>query len=258
MKCKVNFHTHTYRCKHAIGSEKDYVIEAINKNLTTLGFSDHGPYPDDRFGYRMEYSELKNYIQTIQSLKFNYRDKINILTGLEIEYDNTMNNYYEYLLNELKLDYLALGQHIYSYNNELVNVFSLDSTDQYIQYAKSINEALSTSYFKFLAHPDVIFINNFPWDNNCEKACDIIINAAIKNNTILEFNANGIRRGTEIYPDGIRHPYPHFNFWSKVAKTNLRVIINSDCHNPKDIWDNSMDKAYDFAKSLGLNITYKL
>ena len=26
-------------------------------------------------------------------------DKINILTGLEIEYDNTMNNYYEYLLN---------------------------------------------------------------------------------------------------------------------------------------------------------------
>ena len=48
MKNKVNFHTHTYRCKHAVGNEEDYVIEAINQNLTTLGMSDHGPYPDDR------------------------------------------------------------------------------------------------------------------------------------------------------------------------------------------------------------------
>ena len=47
MKNKVNFHTHTYRCKHAVGNEEDYVIEAINQNLTTLGMSDHGPYPDD-------------------------------------------------------------------------------------------------------------------------------------------------------------------------------------------------------------------
>ncbi len=30
MKNKVNFHTHTYRCKHAVGNEEDYVIEAIN------------------------------------------------------------------------------------------------------------------------------------------------------------------------------------------------------------------------------------
>ena len=82
MKCKVNFHTHTYRCKHAIGSEKDYVIEAINKNLTTLGFSDHGPYPDDRFGYRMEYSELKNYIQTSRKKSTIYMNLRNLMGNL--------------------------------------------------------------------------------------------------------------------------------------------------------------------------------
>ena len=41
----VNYHTHTTRCNHASGTEKEYVEAAIETGLKVLGFSDHTPYP---------------------------------------------------------------------------------------------------------------------------------------------------------------------------------------------------------------------
>ena len=40
----VNYHTHTVRCRHASGSEREYIETAISRGLTILGFSDHSPY----------------------------------------------------------------------------------------------------------------------------------------------------------------------------------------------------------------------
>lgn len=255
---KVNYHTHTYRCGHAVGTELDYLKSALENNLTILGFSDHAPYPDGRLNSskdtRMDYSELQDYIDTIRYLQIQYKDKIKILIGLEIEYDEAISSYYNYLLNYLSIDYLILGQHVFLSKDELVHTFSLNSTDAYIDYALSISKALETDFFKFLAHPDLIFVNNLPWDENCDKACEIIIKSALNHGTILELNANGFRKGITSFPDVDRYPYPHDKFWERVSKTNLQVVINSDCHDPKFMWYSYMDQAYKYAKKLGLNV----
>ena len=39
-----NYHTHTWRCNHAHGVEKQYIEKAIGQGLQILGFSDHTPY----------------------------------------------------------------------------------------------------------------------------------------------------------------------------------------------------------------------
>ena len=39
-----NYHTHTHRCNHAIGRERDYIENALSGNLEVLGFADHTPY----------------------------------------------------------------------------------------------------------------------------------------------------------------------------------------------------------------------
>ena len=39
-----NYHTHTYRCGHAEGNERDYAEQAVKAGLRTLGVSDHTPY----------------------------------------------------------------------------------------------------------------------------------------------------------------------------------------------------------------------
>ena len=38
-----NYHTHTYRCGHAEGSERDYAEKAAKAGLRILGIADHTP-----------------------------------------------------------------------------------------------------------------------------------------------------------------------------------------------------------------------
>ncbi len=40
---KTNYHSHTTRCKHAVGSDEAYVLAAIEAGLDEIGFSDHAP-----------------------------------------------------------------------------------------------------------------------------------------------------------------------------------------------------------------------
>lgn len=60
---KANFHTHTSRCKHASGEDREYIEAAIKAGFQILGFSDHSPYPFGEYQspIRMEMSELENY-----------------------------------------------------------------------------------------------------------------------------------------------------------------------------------------------------
>lgn len=256
---RVNYHTHTCRCNHADGEEKDYVLSAIENNISILGFSDHGPFKDKKYDLRMDFEELEDYILAVNNLKEQYKDKITIKSGLEIEYFKDKISYYKELLKNYKLDYLVLGQHFYkNENNKYINTYFIEDSSEFLNYANVVIEGMKTGFFKILAHPDVIFINDIAWDNNCDKFCDLIITAAKENDFILEFNANGIRRGKKEFCDGIRYAYPHKRFWEKVAKENIKVVINSDCHSPKQVWDLSMDLAYKEAIDLGLNIITKI
>lgn len=255
---KVNYHTHTQLCRHAGGTEQDYVDAALKAGLDILGFSEHAAFPDDRFGLRMMSRELEPYIRELNRLKREYSDRLKIYAGLEIEYCPDMIYYYKCLLQPGKLDYLLLGQHFYSpAGKEPVNVYFIEETGDtfpYVDYALSLKEGMETGLFRMLAHPDVIFINDLPWDDNCERACDIIIEAARETGTILELNANGFRRGEKEYCDGTRCPYPHHQFWKKVSGTDMPVVIGSDCHNPDVLWDEHVRKAYRTAEEWGLNV----
>ena len=227
---KTNYHTHTKRCMHANGTDADYVKAALDAGLDVLGFSDHGPFPDNRFDFRMPYADLDEYLTCIDALRPTV--SFPILKGLEIEYCPDSLDYYSFLFKEKKLDYLLLGQHYYQDDDgSYISAFSTPEkigTRGYIKYARSVKEALETGYFPILAHPDVFFNNPYSWDDNCEEACDIILNAAIQTGTVLELNANGIRKGIQLLGNDRRWPYPYPNFWKKVAKTSIPVLIGSD------------------------------
>ena len=84
-----NYHTHTIRCKHAEGSEREYIEAAISEGFKILGFSDHTPqpYPADYVSpIRMDMSELEDYTDTLIKLRDEYKNDIQILIGYEVEY----------------------------------------------------------------------------------------------------------------------------------------------------------------------------
>ena len=66
---KANYHTHTWRCNHAVGTEEGYVLAAIRAGMEILGFSDHTPYlfPGDYYSnFRMRPEQLPDYARTVQ------------------------------------------------------------------------------------------------------------------------------------------------------------------------------------------------
>ncbi|MCF0130364.1 MAG: histidinol-phosphatase [Pseudobutyrivibrio sp.] len=251
---KVNYHTHTRRCHHAKGDVRDYVEEAIRQGFDILGMSDHGPYPDHEFGWHMSYSEVEDYVAEINELKKEKSGQIKLYAGLEIEYLPRYRNHYEKLLTQKGIEYLILGQHIFHYDDDaiLCNSFGLESTEDCVQYAKMIAEALDTGLYSALAHPDLCMMGRNAWDANCDKALDIIIDAAVKHDMVLEVNANGFRRGLVEYPDGVRYPYPHKKFWQEIKKANIKAVVGSDCHEPELLWDESVEMAYKMLMKLGI------
>ena len=74
-----NYHTHTWRCMHAEGTEREYVEKAIEGGLKILGFSDHTPMPYDN-GYvsnvKMRLNQLEGYVDTVLDLKKEYEKDI--------------------------------------------------------------------------------------------------------------------------------------------------------------------------------------
>ena len=84
-----NYHTHTFRCHHAAGTEKEYVEEALKNGLTLLGFSDHSPYifPGDYYSkFRMFPEQTADYYRTLGLLREEYQGRLDIRIGFEMEY----------------------------------------------------------------------------------------------------------------------------------------------------------------------------
>lgn len=250
-----NYHTHTELCRHAGGVVEDYVVEAIRLGMKELGMSDHMPYPDDIHDMRMLYSELDGYIAEINRMKKEHANEISLKMGLECEFNPELIKYYHMLYEEKGMDYLVLGQHFFNKNGKHVGVYAdVTSTEEYIDYAEIAMSGMKTGLFSFLCHPDLIFLNDLGLDDNAKRAMDIIIDTSVKNDFILEFNANGLRRGLKQFREGIRYQYPAPFFWEEVSKAKIRTIIGLDAHSVGALSDEAVNQAQQMAKEYGLNV----
>ncbi|GAA0741116.1 histidinol-phosphatase [Clostridium oceanicum] len=246
MMKKTNYHTHHYRCKHAKGEIEEYVKAAKNKGLEEIGISCHAPFKDSRvLGDRMDYSELKTYLKEIDEVNNKY-PSIKVLKSLECEYFHQLHDYYDELSK--LTDYLILGHHAVIINDDkIVDMFFAETKEELSLYKKEALKALNTGLFKIFAHPD-LFMNSYSkWDKHCENIAKEILEACIKNDVIIEYNANGLR---------VNKNYPNKEFWQYVAKNykDIPVIVNSDAHDPEYIYDDFVIEAIKQAKDLGLNL----
>lgn len=252
---KRNYHTHHKLCKHAVGKTEDYVLEAIKHNFDIIGMSDHAPnYKVGDYNVRMDESEFKSYLADIEASQAKYGDKITILKGIEVEYFTNHEEYYQDLRKNL--DYLIHGQHYISMTDsmdDLISGFGLRTKEEILKYANILVQAIESNHFDFLAHPDLYMCGYKDFDETAIQVAHIICKAAIKNDTILEFNANGFRRGRSTTPQGILQPYPRLEFWEIVKSYNCKTIFNSDCHKPEYLYDSTIKEVEEVYLNLGLN-----
>jgi len=243
-----NYHTHTQRCGHAQGTERDYVLAAEGLGLRSLGFSDHCPlhFPEnyDSSRIRMPLDELPKYCNAVLQLKEEYAGRMEIHLGFELEYYPA---YFDRIMKELEhypVEYLIQGQHFVG--NEIGEPYmgSPLGTDILRRYVDQTVEGLKTGCFICLAHPDLPrFIgDDRDYDREMRRLCE----AAADMDIPLEINLLGWRSGRN---------YPDRRFWKIAGETGNRVIIGSDAHSPDDIADTASEKtALDMAKEFGLKL----
>jgi histidinol-phosphatase (PHP family) len=245
-----NFHTHNVRCKHASGNVSDYVEKAIEEKYDMIGISDHAPMPKYHKD-RMDMSELNGYIEEVNEAKQKFHKQIKVYSGLEIEFYEEFNDYYKELLT--KLDYLILAPHNYFYKNNYYSAFDIQNDTMLIGYFETIFKGVKSKYFKFVAHPDLFgFTYNF--NDVAKEYTKRLAELCIEYDFILEFNANGLRRGIKKVHNEERYLYPYKPFWDIIKEYNVKVLVNSDCHNPKLLNDKYDLLAKSLAKEYGLNV----
>jgi histidinol-phosphatase (PHP family) len=232
-----NYHTHTFRCRHAEGDIDDYVRRAISANMAELGFSDHVALPDERWSdMRMGQSEVGDYLSAIAEARRVHGKAIRILSGFEAEWIPEYEHYYrdEYL-GKRGMDYLAAGIHYFRFRGEWEDGFSLRTPAMLVAFASQTQKALASGLFSFLAHPDMFCYSWFPWDANAVACARDILSAAEDTGVPLEINGYGLRKPKIGPPGGRRPPYPHREFWRLATAYRIRVLVNSDAHRPADV-----------------------
>lgn len=248
-----NYHTHSFRCGHATGTEREYIENAIRGGYKILGFSDHAPFrfPDGReSSFRIMTSQAEGYFETIRTLREEYKDKIKIYIGFEMEY---YPEYFDEMLKNVKSlgsEYLILGQHFIENEKPGATYSGTPCTEEYkiVEYADCVIEAMKTSEFRYVAHPDVF---NFVGDKEIrEREWRRICIAAREMNIPLEINFLGIR--------GSRH-YPAEDFWKIAGEEKPNVIFGLDSHSVADTIDeSSLAIAKKMVKTYGLNLIDEL
>ena len=253
---KTNYHTHSEYCGHAEGSLENYIEKACSLGLTDLGFAEHAPFPGNPFGMRMDFNSLPNYVAELKALRNKYACQIQLHIGLEIEYLEAYAAYYPILFSQYGIEYLIMGQHFFmGPDRKCYNLYDNSFPSSYlITHAKNMLKGMESGNFKYIAHPDLMFIRDYGMDASCKEAISTLLGGCEKGNFMLELNANGFRRGKQEYSDGLRFPYPVDVFWQEVAKTDIPVIIGSDSHSPSIILDEYTDYAMEYAEKLGLNL----
>ncbi len=243
-----NYHTHTPRCHHSVGQEREYVENAIKAGLKKLGFADHSPmvFDGDYYsGHRMRPAEIDSYVSTLLQLREEYKNDIELFIGFEAEYYPKYFNRFLEMIAPYPIDYLILGQHFL--DNEIGSHHSYHKTDSLSllnQYVDQVLEGLSTGCFTYLAHPDVI---NFTGsDEDYYQPMKRLCEETKRMNIPLELNMLGVWE---------KRSYPCERFFRIVSEVGNEVILGIDAHQPERILEQHvLSEALALANKCGVKL----
>ena len=245
-----NYHTHTKRCLHAIGEDREYVERAIAEGIKILGFSDHAPMPYKNYEsyYKMTCDELPEYISSVSSLREEFKDKIKIHIGLETEYYPSLWEESLLLWKRYPIEYLILGQHFDGEEtDELPDRSPKGSPDvkRLTRYVDLLIKGINSGRISCVAHPDLLNYTGSDMNVYYDEM-GRLIDAAIKRKIPLEYNLLGMAE---------RRCYPRREFLEEVARRGAEVIIGCDAHEPERMANKGeLKMAYRELEKLGVNV----
>jgi histidinol-phosphatase (PHP family) len=247
-----NFHSHCTFCDGRSHPE-DFVKFAVANRFRAYGFSSHSPIPFETV-WNMSKVDMPDYLTEISRLKGKYAGKIEIYTGLEIDYLGKTYNAAIPYFQSLPLDYSISSIHYLScasplreenlvcidgeyrnFEEGLIRYFGGDIRRITDFFFETSMQMVETGGFDIVGHIDKIYMNGSKhpgFDLQADwyqkpflKLLDLIAEKGL----IVEINCkNKTRKG---------QTFPHVASYKELKKRNIPVIVNSDCHEPQLVND---------------------
>lgn len=229
-----NYHTHTQRCHHASGEDREYVEAAIKAGLKILGFSDHCPwvYPDGFVsGIRMTPAETEGYFDSLERLKKEYARDITIYIGFEAEYTPELIEEQDALFDQYPLDYLILGQHFLGPNDQTYIGVATDREEVLAKYVDSVIQGMRSGRYLYLAHPDLVHFTGDEtiYDRYMYRLCQEMKELEMP----MELNLLGLAD---------RRHYPVERFLKIAGEVENPYVLGIDAHTPEQLLNREVVK----------------
>ncbi len=253
-----NMHSHTKYCDGK-NSAFDMADAAFKKGFVSFGFSGHSPLPYEN-DYAMTKDSFKQYIASVNAVKEVFSEKLDILLGLEWDYDTPTVDF--------DFDYIIGSLHQLHFDNKVFYIDISESGFEELLLNYTSADALLEDYYKKLVlsatRPGVDIVGHFDlitkfneekkyFDHDGKFYKDLCLSAAgeiIKNNAdiIFEMNSGAISRGYRTVP------YMQDFIVKYLAEKRANIMLNSDTHSVDSI-DFGYTQMAKILKENGINKT---
>lgn len=234
-----DLHMHTTFCDGK-NSAEEMVVSAIEKGLKTVGICCHS-YTDVDLTYCIKQEDIKVFQAEMARLKEKYKDKINVLCGVEQDFrSNEPLTGFDYAIGSLHYflteDKWAHVDHSPKGFQEAVDkLFDGDYYSACENYFSNLEKVLERTNADIIGHFDLVskfnedcalFDDQHPrYVKAWQKAAD----ALIPYGKPFEINFGGISRGYK------KTPYPSIEMIEYIRDKGGKFCLSSDSHNKENV-----------------------
>lgn len=223
----IDLHNHTPLCKHASGSMEEYISCAIDKGIDVFGFSCHAPMAFDE-NYRMSKADLPQYYAKIKDLQEAFKDKITILSALEVDYILHKEDLIESSIFSYPFDYLIGSVHFldtWGFDNPafIAEYAKKDMQECWSEYLHSIAQMAQSGLFQIVGHLDLLKLFGYPMPDSQMPNLNLALESIADNHLAIELNAAGWRKP-------INECYPSLSILHKAYEMSIPITFGSDSH----------------------------
>ena len=247
-------HMHCYFSDDCNTPPVQMVEAAIKRGLTGICFTDHldKDYPDAPEKWFIDFDQ---YQKEIYALKDAYKDKLEILWGIELGMQPHLDQFYLDITNKHPFDFVISSSHALDGRDLYQGGYFQEYPEAvaYRRYFEYILENINTELdYDVYGHLDYV-VRYGPNKNlhySYEKYADIIdevLRTLISRGKGIEINLSGFRYG-------MRHPHPTEDILSRYRQLGGEIItIGSDSHTPGHIEASCYEKVPELLKNAGFD-----
>lgn len=219
----------------------EFAKTALENGVEEICITDHMPLLNNYQADRIPHGNIEKYCERVQELKVQYKGKLSIKCGIEIDYHPSVIDEIEAVLKAGNFDFVLGSSHLHVLAT--VNVFEAAKTHN--NYAKAMFEntisAAKSGYFNAIAHLDMyrwIFAtpSRFPLIDDGysvelhEELIDKTLDTIKANNLRLEINPHFAVSSKN--PENI---YPNVSIVKSALDKGIKFSYGSDAHVSEDV-----------------------